>query len=199
MVSDIMSAAVRLPDELASGRFAQSAGRELVLSTLTHTLEEGPWGFLRRVRNGGGFVLGGVRSTVSVVANQAAKAAGLPYEVAPGVTVSVERPGGGVAGVAAPLRPLAALVAAPPRAVVRENGLVELPTVVYSFRGVEGAEAAEPVARTEREAAAEAAVVAARLPHVNEQALVAALVDSEEEGQEQRQRAAAPQVAPIMA
>ncbi|KAG2496667.1 hypothetical protein HYH03_005487 [Edaphochlamys debaryana] len=52
MVGEALARVRQLPDELASGKWAAAQGRELFMDTLNKTVEEGPWGLVRRVREG---------------------------------------------------------------------------------------------------------------------------------------------------
>ncbi|KAG2453416.1 hypothetical protein HYH02_001639 [Chlamydomonas schloesseri] len=157
MIGAALDGVTALPDQLSSGAFAEANGRELLVATLTEAAEEGPWGLARRLRNGAGLAW----DAVARAGNAVARAAGMPYELEPGVQVVPEGSGRGWSYAAAP------------RAAASGNGTIktrsssggrveELPAVLFRFRGGRGEDtAARTMSPTEiREAKKRSAVVA---------------------------------------
>ncbi|PNW75539.1 hypothetical protein CHLRE_12g530850v5 [Chlamydomonas reinhardtii] len=156
MIGTALDSVAALPDQLSSGAFAEANGRELLVSTLKEAAEEGAWGLARRLRNGAGLAWG----AVSRAGNAVARAAGMPYEMEPGVQVVPEGSGRGWSYAAAPR---AAGSSTTFKARSSSGGrLEELPAVLFRFRGGRGEDSASrTMSPTEvREAKKRSAVVA---------------------------------------
>ncbi|KAG2438717.1 hypothetical protein HXX76_005263 [Chlamydomonas incerta] len=188
MIGTALDTVAALPEQLSSGAFAEANGRELLVSTLKETVEEGPWGLARRMRNGAGLAWG----AVARVGNAVARTAGLPYEVEPGVQVVPEGSGRGWSYAAAPRAAASSSATTIKARSSSGSRLEELPAVLFRFRGGRGEDTtSRTMSPTEIREAKKRSAVVARDALAAEAALAAAAPAPSPEAVRQVAKAAA--------